>query len=88
MANDVTVTAAPMLRGYAAMISKATGIVALGTLRRIEDTMRTDIFHGTLDWQTTRQFNAGARAAWELIQYMDSDEGQAELARMRQGYLA
>jgi len=46
----------------------------------IEDIMRHTIFHSTLDWQTARQFNKGARDAWAVIQYGRSTEGKALLA--------
>ncbi len=71
-----------MLKGYAAQISKATGITDTAMLRRIEDCMRQDIFHGTLDWQSARQFANGAREAVELINYMDSPEGKAYMAQL------
>ena len=36
-------------------------------LRDINECMREDIFHSTLDWQTKAQLQKGARQAWELI---------------------
>ena len=48
----------------------------------IERIMRDTIFHSTLDWQTKRQFNAGARKAKELLDYMRSPEGIAYAARV------
>ena len=42
----------------------------------LEEIMRNDIFHSTLDWQTKRQFNKGAREAYETYQYMNSEEGK------------
>ena len=76
--------------GYLAAISKATGVdrLDLVLLRKIEDTMRNDIFHSTLDWQTPRQFNKGASEALELISHMDSPEGIAELEAIRAQYAA
>jgi len=35
--------------------------------REVEDIMRHDIFHSTLDWQTREQFAEGARQAWYLL---------------------
>lgn len=58
------------LYGYAKSISEATGVTDLRDLTDIEDAMRHDIFHSTLDWQTKAQFNRGAREAWELVQIM------------------
>lgn len=56
------------LSGYQKSISEATGVTNLDLLREIEDVMRNTIFHSTLDWQTKRQFNAGAHSALALIQ--------------------
>lgn len=47
----------------------------------IEDIMRDVIFHSTLDWQTKRQFDKGARKAKKLLDYMRSPEGIAEIER-------
>lgn len=33
----------------------------------IEDVMRHDIFHSTLDWQTSDQLKQGAREAYDLL---------------------
>jgi len=33
----------------------------------VEDIMRHDIFHSTLDWQSRAQFDKGAREAYELL---------------------
>jgi len=60
---------------YAKMISEATGQTNPKILADIEDSMRNDIFHSTLDWQSKAQFNKGAREAWELLQFMQSPEG-------------
>ena len=68
---------------YKQMIAKATGISDDAMLRRIEDCMRQDIFHSTLDWQTSRQFNKGARDALAMLQYADSDEGKAYIASLQ-----
>ncbi len=57
----------PKLRGYAADIAKATGCTDAALLGEIEDTMRDTIFHSTLDWQTSRQFNKAAREALGLV---------------------
>lgn len=58
------------LRGYAASIAKATGIMNADDLADIEDSMRNDIFHSTLDWQSPAVFAKGARDAWEIVQIM------------------
>jgi hypothetical protein len=36
---------------------------------RIEEIMRDYIFHSTLDWQTARQFNNGAKKAKEFMDF-------------------
>jgi len=59
------------LKGYKLAISKATGVTDPEELARIEDCMRQDIFHSTLDWQTARQFDRGAREAVELLAALD-----------------
>ncbi|MBA3577457.1 MAG: hypothetical protein H0W39_07600 [Sphingomonas sp.] len=58
------------LRGYAKTISEATGVTNATDLADIEDSMRHDIFHSTLDWQTRSQLMRGAREAWNLVQIM------------------
>lgn len=55
---------------YAAIITEATGITDARDLADIEDSMRHDIFHSTLDWQTRAQLKRGAREAWELVQIL------------------
>lgn len=50
------------LSGYAEDIAQATG-APVEILPILEDIMRQDVFHSTLDWQTARQFRAGARKA-------------------------
>ena len=61
------------MRGYMETISKATGVTDEAQLNRIEDCMRNDIFHSTLDWQSRAQFNKGAREAVKLLAYIDAD---------------
>ena len=56
------------LKGYARLISEATGVTDPARLQQIEDTMRTDIFHSTLDWQSGAVFRRGARDAQALLQ--------------------
>jgi hypothetical protein len=65
------------LRGYAKTISEATGVTDPEDLAEIEDTMRHDIFHSTLDWQTRAQLMRGAREAWEVVQVL-RDPAQME----------
>jgi len=49
---------------------------------RIEEIMRCHIFRSTLDWQTTRQFNDGARKAKEFMEFERSPEGIALAAQV------
>ncbi|MFA5138315.1 MAG: hypothetical protein WC728_03700 [Elusimicrobiota bacterium] len=43
----------------------------------IEDIMREDIFHSTLDWQSRAQFVRGAREAAELLKAYRADSMMA-----------
>lgn len=58
---------------YARSISADTGVTNQADLDDIEDCMRHDIFHSTLDWQSREQFAAGAREAWALVQALRGD---------------
>ncbi len=68
------------LRGYHKMIFEATNCDP-NDAAEIEYLMRDVIFHSTLDWQTKRQFNKGAREAKELLDYMRSPDGMAEIEK-------
>jgi hypothetical protein len=70
------------LRGYAASISRATGVADPADLAEIEETMRHDVFHSTLDWIAPADFARGARDAWAIVQYLRSPAGKAEIAAM------
>lgn len=59
------------LKGYAAIISGATGVKDLPMLSRIEDTMRHVVYHSTLDWQAREELEKGARKAYGLILIAD-----------------
>lgn len=50
---------------YAAQIAEATGAPA-EVLPILERIMREEVFHSTLDWQTPRQFRAGAKKAYQI----------------------
>ncbi len=58
------------LKGYHAIIHEATGVAKIHDLEEIEDSMRHDIFHSTLDWQTRDQLKQGAVEAWQLVRIM------------------
>lgn len=51
---------------YSRLISEATGCTDGENLRAIEDIMRHDIFHSTLDWQTLEQLADGAKQALQI----------------------
>lgn len=50
---------------YAALIAEATGAPE-SKLALLEDLMRTEIFHSTLDWQSAAELADGARQAYDL----------------------
>ncbi len=52
----------PKANHYECLIQQATG-APLGDLARIENIMREEIFHSTLDWQTREQLAEAARKA-------------------------
>jgi|SRR5882672_3084530 len=58
------------LRGYAKAISLATGVTDPNVLAEIEAVMRHTIFHSTLDWQTARELQEGARQAYTVYRQM------------------
>jgi hypothetical protein len=62
---------------YQDLIIKATGASGRDT-GHVEDIMRDDIFHSTLDWQSRAQL---VRAAREAIGLLKAYRGDPELAR-------
>ena len=62
---------------YQGLIIEATGVNEKDA-GLIEEIMREDIFHSTLDWQSRAQFVRGAREAVELLKAYRADP---ELAR-------
>ena len=54
----------------------------------IEDYMRHDIFHSTLDWQTLAQLKKAAKEAWKDIQFMRSPAVIAYLNELEQQMMA
>lgn len=52
---------------YASIIAAATGAPE-SRLALLENLMRDEIFHSTLDWQTAEELAAGARKAHDLYQ--------------------
>ena len=55
------------MSAYMQMIIEDTGCNAAGAAI-IEDIMRNEIFHSTLDWQTRAQFRQGARKAAKVLE--------------------
>lgn len=53
------------LGGYAPAIEEATG-APVPALPILEEIMRTEVFHSTLDWQSPAEFQEGARKAHAL----------------------
>lgn len=52
---------------YADVIIEATGMTDLEMIAEIEDCMRHDIFHSTLDWQTRDQLHEAAMEAYRIV---------------------
>lgn len=67
---------------YKKLIVEATGC-SPEEAHKIEDIMRHTIFHSTLDWLSKRQFNAGAKKAYSIYKYMNSEEGKAYLKQFK-----
>lgn len=57
---------------YQALIIEATGVNEKDA-GRVEEIMRDDIFHSTLDWQSRAQFVRGAREAAEMLKAYRAD---------------
>ena len=55
------------MSGYSDMIGQATGETEAARLREIENIMRQDVFHSTLDWQSPAQFRKGAKQAAAIM---------------------
>jgi len=54
------------MRGYTKMIIEDTGCTP-GEAREVEQIMRDDVFHSTLDWQSREEFREGARTAYRIF---------------------
>jgi hypothetical protein len=57
---------------------EATGCSA-AEADRIEDIMRDDIFHSTLDWQTRPELEEAARLAVLILDQLDRDSAPRSL---------
>ena len=70
-------TPAPTVNSLRQLIQRATGAPA-SDLAMIENIMRDDIFHSTLDWQTSEQLSSAARQAFRLL---DENRDMYEFSR-------
>jgi len=61
---------------YQDLIIKATGVNEKEAAY-VEDIMREDIFHSTLDWQSRAQFVRGAREAVGMLKVYRADPALA-----------
>jgi hypothetical protein len=57
---------------YQNLIIEATGCNSVNAAH-IEDIMRNDIFHSTLDWQTKKQLTKAAREAAIILAELQKD---------------
>ena len=49
-------------------------------VNEIEDMMRHEVFHSTLDWQSRAVLKRGARTAWRLVKFCRQDlEGETRV---------
>lgn len=74
-------TPALPLRGYAASISRDTGVTDPELIAEIEDWMRQE--QRTLDHLSPRAFADLARSYWEIVAYLRTPAGAAEWARLQ-----
>lgn len=56
------------MNGYQKLIHEATGETDVRRLAEIEEIMRQDIYHSTLDWQSRADLMDAARLAVEFMQ--------------------
>jgi hypothetical protein len=70
---------------YQAMIMHATGC-STADAAIVEDIMRNEIFHSTLDWQTQSELQSGARQAHRLFTANRADYESCHRAA-REAYL-
>jgi hypothetical protein len=61
---------------YRDLIREATGETSEHKLAEIEDVMRHDIFHSTLDWQTRKQLIDAAREANAVLDYIAREDAK------------
>ena len=62
-----------MMSHYERRISEITGHTDIEIINEIEDIMRNDIFHSTLDWQSRQQFIEAAILAEKIrLDYVEN----------------
>lgn len=66
-----------ILSFYSRLINEFTGIEDHKDLLRIEEFMRNSIFQSTLDWQTRKQLDEGARKAVMVLR-LGAEQGHWE----------
>ena len=74
----------PALRGYRASIKQAVPEADITDLAEIEEIMRNDILHSTLDWVTPTQFDETARLAYEVLLASRTRYAGSKPARLNQ----
>ncbi len=60
---------------YRDIISSATGVTDLEVIGELEEIMRHDIFHSTLDWQTREELEDAARLAVKVREELEEAGG-------------
>lgn len=74
------------MSAYAKDIAKILGCSA-NEAGMVEDIMRNEVFHSTLDWQSEAEFRRGARKAWRIFQENRADY-EAFTASVKAAFLA
>lgn len=71
-----------MPTGYISIIMEATGCSS-AEADRIEELMRDDIFHSTLDWQTREELEEAARLAARVLRQVDRSSSADHISASR-----
>jgi hypothetical protein len=66
---------------YRELIAQVTGESDPGVLATIEDFMRHDVVHSSLDWLDQRAFNGAARSAYQLWVTAHVDPSDMQIMR-------
>jgi len=74
------------LRGYAKKISEISGITDKKDLDAIEEIMRNEVFHSTLDWQDAKEFEKGVKEAVKIdFERMHPKKNWSEMVHKSRG---